>query len=82
MPWPGTRCAGNPSIRSPPSRTAPDQTGTSPIATFSMVVLPAPLRPITQVTSPAAAVRLKPLQHPDRAIAGRHRVKLQHHPPR
>src|SRR5262245_29141202 len=50
----GTCQAGSPVSSMPSSRIEPERTGTSPMIALSVVVLPAPLRPSMQSTSPAA----------------------------
>src|SRR3546814_1836103 len=60
MPRREMRWAGQPAISVPANRIWPALGGRSPDSRLSKVVLPAPLGPITQWTSPARTARLTP----------------------
>ena len=47
------RCGGRPTSDSPRSKTSPESGRSSPEITRSVVVLPAPLAPISATTSPS-----------------------------
>jgi len=61
MPISTRRCAGTLRTSSPWKRICPELTGRIPEIVRSVVVLPAPLLPISVTTSPSSTVKEMPL---------------------
>ncbi len=61
--------AGLPVMSAPAYRTLPDLTGCRPVMPLSVVVLPAPLAPIRQTSSPGADLQVDPLDRLDATVS-------------
>ena len=60
MPSRAMRFDGSPTVSRPSKTIEPSRRGTTPMIDFSVVVLPAPLRPSSVTTSPAATSNATP----------------------
>ena len=60
MPWPTSRCGASLEISSPRRRTLPPAASMRRASAFSVLVLPAPLAPISATISPCFTWKLMP----------------------
>ena len=70
MPRMTISCAGTRVMSSPANMTVPALAGVRPEIERRVVVLPAPLEPISVTTSPSSTVSETPFQRLDRAVVG------------
>jgi hypothetical protein len=78
MPSRARKCAGTPQASAPAMATLPPRSGSSPISARSVVVLPAPLRPISATRPPGGTCSETSRSTGTPAMSTRDALKPQH----